>query len=610
MKSFRKQRTLLMAIVSLALLSACAPTPTPIAPIPTLFMLPSAEVTSQPTAAPQQQIEVTSAPTQKPPPAVPSSVVADTTSIPITTIPSDTGDGCSYNSAFISDVSAPGQSGLSPGEAFTKIWRLENTGSCPWDENVQMVFLAGKQMGGELLVPTPEAAPGDQVDVSINLTAPRQPGLYTGLWQLQDPSGNLFGVRPVLSVVVEGVPSDAPVGGSPYAISGPGGCVLDSKFITDITIPDDSILPAGEPFTKTWRIQNSGTCDWGTEYRLVFDDGDQLGAPIDVTVAPTAAQGFVDISVPMTAPLGPGSFYGKWRLQTPDGRGFGIWPFVKIIVTGEPGDENAPQPTPIPTPQPAANTPTNDFDAYLFNITSVSRQIYLDGQLRGNRTNVFAKVGDSITDVWAHLHPIGNGQYALGNYSYLQSTINFFGAETAHTGNSFNNASLAAIAGWSTIDVLHTDHVSDFCSETTPIECEYIYSKPSVAIIMIGTNDANGAIPIDLYRGNLARMVEISMGNGVIPFLSTIPWSQWADEGAYNAVVVEIAQFYQVPWMDYHAAMNGLPNYGISDDGVHPSVPPGQDPTNFTPANLQFGHTLRNLLVLHALQAIWQGVMY
>jgi hypothetical protein len=35
-----------------------------------------------------------------------------------------------------------------------------------------------------------------------------------------------------------------------------------ADFVTDVTIPDDTVLDPGESFTKTWRLKNSGTCSW------------------------------------------------------------------------------------------------------------------------------------------------------------------------------------------------------------------------------------------------------------------------------------------------------------------------------------------------------------
>jgi hypothetical protein len=93
-----------------------------------------------------------------------------------------------------------------------------------------------------------------------------------------------------------------------------------AQFIRDVTIPDKTVLNSGEPFTKTWRLKNIGTCAWNSSYSLVFDVGDQMGdlvsAPLSVSVAPGQE---VDLSVNLQAPAEVGSYRSYWRLRNPDG---------------------------------------------------------------------------------------------------------------------------------------------------------------------------------------------------------------------------------------------------------------------------------------------------
>jgi hypothetical protein len=104
--------------------------------------------------------------------------------------------------------------------------------------------------------------------------------------------------------------------------------------------------------------------------------------------------------------------------------------------------------------------------------------------------------------------------------------------------------------------------------------------------------------------------VETSIDYGVIPVLSTVPYDQFGDVQPYNQIIISMAIAYDVPWMDFYAATWDLRNHGIAEgDGVHPSIPPTNDPANFTPENLQYGHTVRNLLVLHVLDAMWRQVL-
>lgn len=93
-----------------------------------------------------------------------------------------------------------------------------------------------------------------------------------------------------------------------------------AQFISDVTIPDKTIIKDGEPFTKTWRLKNIGTCAWNSSYLLVFDHGDQMSdsmsMPLSVDVAPGQE---ADISVNLRAPAETGSYRSYWRLRNPDG---------------------------------------------------------------------------------------------------------------------------------------------------------------------------------------------------------------------------------------------------------------------------------------------------
>lgn len=95
-------------------------------------------------------------------------------------------------------------------------------------------------------------------------------------------------------------------------------------FVSDITIPDGSKIVAGTSFTKTWRLQNSGTCKWDTGFDLVFVGGNQLGAnkvydfPKDV-----APGGTVDVSIEFVAPATEGNYTSEWMLFSNNGVRFG-----------------------------------------------------------------------------------------------------------------------------------------------------------------------------------------------------------------------------------------------------------------------------------------------
>ncbi len=95
---------------------------------------------------------------------------------------------------FVGDVSVPDGSVFAPSTAFTKTWRLKNIGTCTWTSSYALVYSSGQQMGGPAAVNLlGNVAPGQMVDISVNLTAPAAPGRYRGYWMLQNPSGVKFG---------------------------------------------------------------------------------------------------------------------------------------------------------------------------------------------------------------------------------------------------------------------------------------------------------------------------------------------------------------------------------------------------------------------------------
>ena len=91
-------------------------------------------------------------------------------------------------------------------------------------------------------------------------------------------------------------------------------------FVTDVTIPDGTILNPNESFTKTWRIKNTGTCSWTSAYAFVFSSGDAMDGPSAQSLAGNVNPGeTVDISVNLKAPGTAGSYRGYWKLRNAAG---------------------------------------------------------------------------------------------------------------------------------------------------------------------------------------------------------------------------------------------------------------------------------------------------
>ena len=90
------------------------------------------------------------------------------------------------------------------------------------------------------------------------------------------------------------------------------------KFISDVTIPDGTIMSPNQTFTKTWRLQNIGVCTW-TGYSLAFDSGDAMSGAASSAIGTTPPNGTVDVSITLTAPGTPDNYRGYWRLRSAAG---------------------------------------------------------------------------------------------------------------------------------------------------------------------------------------------------------------------------------------------------------------------------------------------------
>lgn len=134
--------------------------------------------------------------------ATPSPTPIHTPTPTITT----TAEPCTMSAVLISDVSIPAGTILTPGQLFTKTWRLQNTGTCAW-EGYKLVYVRGNRMGGNSPSSIRNIQAGEVFDLSLELSAPSYHGFYEGVWQIQSEKGNLIG--PELKVIV-GIPTPTP----------------------------------------------------------------------------------------------------------------------------------------------------------------------------------------------------------------------------------------------------------------------------------------------------------------------------------------------------------------------------------------------------------------
>jgi len=233
-----------------------------------------------------------------------------------------------------------------------------------------------------------------------------------------------------------------------------------------------------------------------------------------------------------------------------------------------------------------------------------AREIFERGRIRQTDPRVVSKVGDCITQNSRFLTPFGSRDFNLGGYGNLLGVINYFSDSLAYE-------SLAAYDGLVTNAVLDPVFANpQVCMPgESPLRCEYRVHNPGVALIMFGAQDLlfTNAEDFDRY---LRRIVHETIEAGVIPVVSTFPvnLSLWDQSIEYNQIVVQVALDYDVPLLNLWLALESLPNHGVNTDGRHLSIPL-TSASDLTGDNLRRGYTLRNLVTLQALDAVWHQAM-
>jgi Ig-like domain from next to BRCA1 gene len=117
-------------------------------------------------------------------------------------------------------------------------------------------------------------------------------------------------------------------------------------FVRDVTIPSGTVLSPKQDFQKTWKVANTGTCNWMYQYQIMFLSGNAFNGKTTKLLRVVEAGHWAEISVGMSAPNAPGDYTSYWRMADANGNMFGASLAVSFTVK-----------VPKPTSVPATNTP-------------------------------------------------------------------------------------------------------------------------------------------------------------------------------------------------------------------------------------------------------------
>merc|ERR1711964_778406 len=128
----------------------------------------------------------------------------------------------------------------------TKTWRLKGF----WPNGCNIMLVGGEPLAAIPRHEIPENK-GGEIEVSVDMQSPLQPGRFKSFWRLVDKTGKRFGDKLWADIVVVTKAADAEEPEEKNDIK------PEAKFVADVSIPDETVLEEGQLFTKTWRLKGS-----------------------------------------------------------------------------------------------------------------------------------------------------------------------------------------------------------------------------------------------------------------------------------------------------------------------------------------------------------------
>lgn len=227
-------------------------------------------------------------------------------------------------------------------------------------------------------------------------------------------------------------------------------------------------------------------------------------------------------------------------------------------------------------------------------LTANGRTIYERGQSLGNDPRRFSKVGDCQNIPLMFLGVFDRGEYNLGPYSDLQTTIDYFAG-------SFDRDSMSVRPGFNVYAVLDPNWAGKGCQNgESPQACEYRLWRPGFVIISL---EITSGLTVEGYETSLRKILNFWIENGVVPILGSKADNREGD-WRFNTVIARLAWEYDIPLWNFLMAAQPLPGFGL-EDGFHLTFAPN----DFANAeHMQAGWPWRNLTALQTLDMMRRAV--
>lgn len=277
-------------------------------------------------------------------------------------------------------------------------------------------------------------------------------------------------------------------------------------------------------------------------------------------------------------------------------------PTVTPLPIAEPTQTTSPTETVEPTAEPEPTSvpisinsmPSEQFIIMSDEVRQNIDGIFANGKNMGRDPGIFAILGDSLIATSQSLAKWDSDDYVLGDYEYLQPTIDYYAGSFSRYGVSVR----VGLHSWSVFDPLWAD--KEFClANEDLLACELRLNNPSVVIIFLGSNDAGSPGGFDF---NYRQIVETLIAQGVVPVLATKADRFEGPDNVNNEIIRQIAVDFQVPLLEFDILADTLPGRGLSSDNVHLTY---REPLDYTvPEMLTLGYPVHNLATLMILDEV------
>lgn len=196
-------------------------------------------------------------------------------------------------------------------------------------------------------------------------------------------------------------------------------------------------------------------------------------------------------------------------------------------------------------------------------VSDKMRDVYQYGLELGNDPTHFSVIGDcqNVSSYFLSVFEKPD-EYSLGSeYAYLQPTIDYYQG-------SFSRVSVAVKGGFNAAAVISPLRADpDVCNANeSPLDCELRIWRPSVVLVSMETWWSQK--PEEEYEKYMRRVLDRIIETGAVPIIATKADNLEGDN-AINATVAKLAYEYDIPMWNFWAAVQPLPNHGLSDDGFH-----------------------------------------